>query len=146
MKDKLIKKLNYFISQVNSGDINTGLCRNVVDKVKSYVEITEIELEDRELDTFTEIRHNEPLRMMLIMSGIYLPLTVQDETIRFLCENISELRVKNQKYSLTLMLCKLQNLMDITYFYAKDLGIYRQVFTVSDLKELQKEINDKWTK
>ncbi len=143
MKDKLIKKLNYFISQVNSGDINTGLCRDVVDKVKSYIETTEIELEDRELDTFTEIRHNEPLRMMLIMSGIYLPLIVQDETIRFLCEN-NELRVKNQKYSLTLMLCKLQNLMDITYFYAKDLGIYRQVFIVSELKELQKEINDKW--
>lgn len=145
MKDKLIKKLNYFISQVNSGDINTGLCRDVVDKVKSYIETTEIELEDRELDTFTEIRHNEPLRIMLIMSGIYLPLIIQDETIRFLCEN-NELRVKNQEYSLTLMLCKLQNLMDITYFYARDLGIYRQVFTVNELKELQKEINDKWKK
>ena len=143
MKNKLIKKLNYFISQVNSGDINTGLCRDVVDKVKSYVETTEIELENRELDTFIEVRHNEPLRMMLIMSGIYLPLIIEDETIRFLCENINELRAKNQKYSLTLMLCKLQNLMDVTYFYAKDLGIYRRVFTVSELKELQKEINSK---
>ncbi len=143
MKNKLIKKLNYFISQVNSGDINTGLCRDVVDKVKSYVETTEIELENRELDTFIEVRHNEPLRMMLIMSGIYLPLIIEDETIRFLYEN-NELRVNNKEYSLTLMLCKLQNLMDITYFYAKDLGIYRQVFTVSELKELQKEINDKW--
>ena len=146
MQNKLIKKLNYFISQINSGDINTGLCRDVVDKVKSYVETTEIELSDRELDTFTEIRHNEPLRMMLIMSGIYLPLIIEDETIRFLFDNIQKLRDKNQKYSLTLMLCKLQNLIDFTYFHAKDMGIYRQVFTVSELKELQKEINDKWKK
>ena len=142
MKDKLIKKLNYFISQINSGDINTGLCRDVVSKVKSYVETTETELSNRELDTFTEIKNNEPLRMMLIMSGIYLPLIIEDETIRFLFNN-NELMAKNQKYSLPLMLCKLQNLMDFTYFHAKELEIYRQVFTVSELKELQKEINNK---
>ena len=145
MKTKLINKLNYFVRKVNSGEINTGLCRDVVSKVKSYVETTETELSNRELDAFTEIRNNEPLRMMLIMSGIYLPLIIEDDTIRFLFNN-PELRVKNQKYSLTLMLCKLQNLIDFTYFHAKDLGIYRQVFTVSELKELQKEINDKWKK
>ena len=102
MKDKLIKKLNYFISQVNSGDINTGLCKDVVSKVKSYVETTETELSNRELDTFTEIRNNEPLRMMLIMSGIYLPLIIEDDTIRFLFNN-HELMAKNQKYSLPLI-------------------------------------------
>ena len=142
MQNKLIKKLNYFISQINSGEINTELCREVVDKVKSYVETTEIELSNRELDTFTEIRNNEPLRMMLMMSGIYLPLIIEDDTIRFLFNN-PELMAKNQKYSLTLMLCKLQNLINFTYFHAEELGIYRQVFTVSELKELQKEINDK---
>ena len=142
MKTKIYKLLNHFVSKVNSGEINTGLCRDVVSKVKSYVETTETELSNRELDTFTEIRHNEPLRMMLIMSGIYLPLIIEDDTIRFLFNN-PELMAKNQKYSLPLMLCKLQNLINFTYFHAEELGIYRQVFTVSELKELQKEINNK---
>ena len=146
MKDKLIKKLNYFVGQVNSGDINTGLCRDVVDKVKDYVEITEIELSNREIDTLIEIRYNKPLRMILAMSGIYIPLIIQDETIRFLYENIEGLREENQKYSLTLMLLKLQNLLDFTYFHATQLEIYRQVFTIVELKELQKEINNKWKK
>jgi len=144
VKDKLIKKLNYFVGQVNSGDINTGLCRDVVDKVKDYINLTEIELSNREMDTITEIRKNEPVRMILAMSGIYLPLIIQDETIRFLFDNIEELKEKNKEYSLILMLLKLQNLIDFTYFHAKRLGIYKQIFTVSELKELQKEINNKW--
>ena len=143
MKDKLIKKLNYFVNQVNSGDINTGLCRDVVSKVKDYVKFTEIELSNREIDIITEVRSNKPLRMILAMSGVYVPLNIENRTIRFLYENISELRQKNGKYSLTLMMLKLQNLMDYTYFHAAQVGIYRQVFTVTELKELQKEINGK---
>ncbi len=144
MKNKLIKKLNYFVGQINSGDINTGLCRDVIDKVKDYIKITETELETREINTLIEIRHNNPLRMILAMSGVYVSLTVTNETIRFLYNNIEELRDKNSKYSLSLMLVKLQNLLDYTYFYAEMYRIYRQVFTIKELKELQKEINSKW--
>ena len=145
MKDKLYKLLNYFIDQVNSGDINNGVCKNVVKKVKQYTDNMELELSNRELDTITEIRHNEPLRMLLIMNNIYLPLIIQDETIRFLFNN-SELMVKNPGKSVSLMLVKLQNLLDFTYFHAEQLEIYREVYTVDELKELQKEINNKWNK
>ena len=145
MKDKLIKKLNYFISQVNTGEINTGICRDVIKDIKNYINLTEIELSERELDTFTELQNNEPLRMLLAMSGVYLGI-IRNETIRFLYNNIEELSKKNSKYSLSLMLIKLQNLLDFTYFHADQLGIYRQVFTPKELKELQEEINNKWKK
>jgi len=145
VKDKLIKKLNYFVGQVNSGDINTGLCRDVVDKVKDYIKTSEIELSDREIDTLVEIRHNEPLRMMLIMSGIYIN-TIQDETIRFLYDNLEEIRQKNSGLSLTCILFRLQTLLDYTYWHAEQVGIRKRVFSIIELKELQKEINSKWIK
>jgi len=145
MKDKMLKILNYFVKQINSDGLNTGLCKSVVKKTRDYINITEIELEERELDTLTEIRNNEPLRMVLIMSGVYIN-TIRDETIRFLYDNLEEIRQKNSKLSLTCILFRLQTMLDYTYFHAEEVGIRKQVFTVTELKELQKEINNKWQK
>jgi len=145
MKDKMLKILNYFVKQINSDGLNTGLCKSIVKKTRDYINSTEIELSNRELDTLTEIRHNEPLRMLLIMSGIYIN-TIRDETIRFLYDNLEEIRQKNGKLSLTCVLFRLQTMMDYTYFHAEEVGIRKQVFTVTELKELQKEINNQWQK
>ena len=145
MKDKMLKILNYFVKQINSDGLNTGLCKDVVKKTRDYINLTEIELSNRELDTLTEIRHNEPLRMMLVMAGVYIN-TIQNETVRFLYDNLEEIRQKNGKLSLTCVLFRLQTMMDYTYFHAEEVGIRKQVFTVTELKELQKEINNKWQK
>ena len=104
-----------------------------------------LELSNKELDTFTEIRKNEPLRMLLIMSGVYIN-TIQDEAIRFLYDNLEEIRQKNNGLSLTCILFRLQTMLDYTYWHAEQVGIRKQVFTVIELKELQKEINNKWIK
>ena len=141
----MLKILNYFVKQINSDGLNTGLCKSVVKKIRDYINLTEIELEERELDTLTEIRHNEPLRMLLIMSGVYIN-TIRDETIRFLYDNLEEIRRKNGKLSLTCVLFRLQTMLDYTYFHAEEVGIRKQVFTVTELKELQKEINNQWQK
>ena len=141
----MLKILNYFVKQINSDGLKTGLCKDVVNKMRDYINLTEIELSNRELDTLTEIRNNEPLRMVLIMSGIYIN-TIRDETIRFLYDNLEEIRQKNSKLSLTCILFRLQTMLDYTYFHAEQIGIRKQVFTVTELKELQKEINNKWQK
>jgi len=141
----MLKILNYFVKQINSDGLKTGLCKDVVNKMRDYINLTEIELSNRELDTLTEIRNNEPLRMVLIMSGIYIN-TIRDETIRFLYDNLEEIRQKNSKLSLTCILFRLQTMLDYTKFYAEQIGIRKQVFTVTELKELQKEINNKWQK
>ena len=145
MKDKMLKILNYFVKQINSDGLNTGLCKSIVKKTRDYINLTEIELSNRELDTLTEIRHNEPLRMLLIMSGVYIN-TIRDETIRFLYDNLEEIRRKNGKLSLTCVLFRLQTMLDYTKFHAEQVGIRKQVFTVTELKELQKEINNQWQK
>jgi len=145
MKDKMLKILNYFVKQINSDGLKTGFCKDVVNKMRDYINLTEIELSNRELDTLTEIRNNEPLRMMLIMAGVYIN-TIQNETIRFLYDNLEEIRQKNSKLSLTCVLFRLQTVLDYTYFHAEQIGIRKQVFTVTELKELQKEINNKWQK
>jgi len=145
MKDKMLKILNYFVKQINSDGLKTGFCKDVVNKMRDYINLTEIELSNRELDTLTEIRNNEPLRMVLIMAGVYIN-TIRDETIRFLYDNLEEIRQKNSKLSLTCILFRLQTMLDYTKFYAEQIGIRKQVFTVTELKELQKEINNKWQK
>ena len=141
----MLKILNYFVKQINSDGLKTGLCKDVVNKMRDYINLTEIELSNRELDTLTEIRNNEPLRMVLIMAGVYIN-TIRDETIRFLYDNLEEIRQKNSKLSLTCILFRLQTMLDYTKFYAEQIGIRKQVFTVTELKELQKEINNKWQK
>jgi len=143
MKDKMLKILNYFVKQINSDGLKTGFCKDVVNKMRDYINLTEIELSNQELDTLTEIRNNEPLRMVLIMAGVYIN-TIRDETIRFLYDNLEEIRQKNSKLSLTCILFRLQTMLDYTKFYAEEVGIRKQVFTVTELKKLQKEINSKW--
>ena len=145
MKDKILNILNHFVKQINSDGLNTGFCRDVVKKMRDYVRQTEIELSDRELDTIVELRKNEPLRMMLIMTGVYLPLIIEDSTIRLLFMN-PEIRQKNLDISLIGLLLKLQRMLDDTYWYAQQVKISRQIYTVKELKDLQKEINIKWQK